>query len=225
MFGLGINYIKKQAKNQVTWLKAEIYQSEKECEKNKQIPQESPFKKELMEKQREDQKLQKLITSIQHQIDEIKSNPDFSNHNFLTYSDIKKMTNQEGDKTVVAVKVPEDGKVEYLKEEIRKKILEDTKSKMKEGTNENYDDICECLSKKHQVYVSSENGQINVYLIMNNDDKGKQQETNTRVYDPLCSGSQDNGENSIHGRAVLSSDSKNNYLKGNLFEFSESLLI
>lgn len=172
----------------------------------------------------EDQKLQDLLAQIAQQITDIQQNPELAKTQFLTYMDIKKLTNQEDNRTIVAVKAPDDVSLDNSAEEIKKKLFMNNPNNLNENNKDYYNDVFECLDGKHQVYFSSDKGQINVYLIMNNDDKAKQSEKKPG-FDPLCSGSPGNASLFNDNRVILSSDSKKNFSKNNFCDLTDGLII
>lgn len=227
---LGIGYIRKQAKNQVTWLKPEIFQNEKEIEKSKNNPSQSPKKKQLLELKKEEQKLQRMLSYIFDLNQKIQTTNDFRDFCFLTYNDIKELTNKEPDNTLVAITTPEDVRVDILDDERRRKMLNNTKTKITENTMDAFQNLFDCLENKQQVYFSTEKGQLGVYLIMNNNfDKNKDCEFDSEDklnvgFDPLCSGSQEMASIGPIRRSSLSSESKRIIRDSYYFEMPQSFI-
>lgn len=191
---LGIGYIKKQAKNQVTWLKPEIYENDKDQERKSLA--ESPIKTKIKEYQKLAKKIEDFAAIAEEKLEEIKNKESNSRNFFLTYDDIKTIFNKYPEDTSIAVTVPEDVHVEMLEEENRRETPLETSKEMSEATKETMENMNEGLSKSHQIYFYSNTIPINAYLLM---DPGRQtrlgdneEENTNRIFDPMCS----NGRNS-----------------------------
>lgn len=219
IFFIGIGYIKKQAKNQVAWLKPEIFQNDKGAGDKKQ-------NKELLKLQKEDQLVKNLLKVVQQEVSEFKKTQDYEMNSFLTYNDIEQITSKLKDKTIISIMTPDDVKVDYLHDDQRKKMLSETKDKMNTDNSEYIKEVCETLSNDRQVYFSSEKGKIGVYLIMNKEEKPQEKELNNNPYDPFVSPSIDYSPlNRTYNRVLLSSDSKKDSSKSNFYDLAEGLLI
>lgn len=164
------------AKNQVTWLKPDLFKSEK----TEKIPEQPPVKVEDTKKEEnqkkiqqlveEDQKLVKMITKTEDQVAEL-TNEINSEFNFLTYNDIKNITNGKDEKEMIAITAPPDMQIEVLDKNKRGKIINEEIIGIENQTDENSKLMSDILNAKQQVYLSATKGKIGIYMIANSKEK------------------------------------------------------
>ena len=190
---LGISYIEKLAKNQVSWLRPEIYQDTKEIEKSKSGTFKTNHQKEIEAIQKETVHVEDMLMTICEDVAKIEQTDEFKNLCFLSYEDIKSVVANEKHCDIVAITCPEDAKMDITEEAQLNQVLRDTRSKIKDDMIDGIQDIYDFLSKEQQVEFSSEIGQLGVYLVMDEQDKNKNKDKdsigpNQNAYDPLSSG-------------------------------------
>lgn len=170
-----------------------------------------------------------MVTEITVCTSQILNSNDFRDYCFLTYNDIKELTNKDSEGMLVAaITTPEDVKIDLLEDERRKQIFNSNKNKVSENNLDNFQNLFECLENKQQLYFSTEKGQLGVYLIMGNEkNKDSDKEIDLKqnlAFDPMCSNSQEMGSIGPINRNELSSDTKKNNNKSYFYDLTEGLI-
>lgn len=245
---LGIGYLVKKGKNKIEWIKEDSIENnftEGENEEHlEEIEEIGNLKKEIKELKYEDEKLDKLIDKIKTSFENLNEDKNFKEYGYVTFEDIKSLTkNQNNNVNLIAIKAPSGTSVEIPDPEHIEKIYLQTYEvkyflklkNMQQGKEEYNADLLDSLSKKHQIFLDSQNGEIMCYLVLNKSEEENLQrneldvKNNINTFNPRSSFNnfildQNFGSNSIYGKnsQVLQT---NNSLKNIQNYYSESGMI
>lgn len=180
----GIGYIKKHAKNEISWLRTEMLCEESNSRLNhsqtvhNQSLQNKSGKNQLMlikELEAQNKQLDASITKLKSKFVDISSNEEFSQYGYVTFDDLKLLTASEKI-NLLAIKAPKGTSLEIINPEETKNAYLKTQSDMENGVIKRDDALLESLKKEHHLFFDSPNGEILVYVAMNESDKRAQSE-------------------------------------------------
>lgn len=164
----GIGYIKKLAKNEISWIKKEaIVQFD---QKNKELKDDKA--QELNNLIRENEKLDSYLQVVQKEIQTLSEQPDWKTYGYITFEDLSCLSKEENLK-LIAIKAPPDTIIDIPDKTETNKIkitIENEANLNNEAIDNN---IIESISKEHQIYLESQNGEISVYLVLNNNNNNE----------------------------------------------------
>lgn len=119
----------------------------------------------------ENVRLTLYIQELHNELEVIKSSEEFKTNKFLTFDDLKSVA-KDDNANLIAIQAPPGTKIEQPSANITKSVYQQEKDEVK-CKKEDIDSLyLESLAKTHQLFLDSEEGEINVYLILskNNND-------------------------------------------------------
>lgn len=175
----GIGYIKKLQKNQIQFLKRDLLKPKIKVNEliptspntinngktNPHINLEQSNKSELERLREENIFLERYISQVKREINQMTNYPENKNYSYITFEDLKQISNKDK-ASIVAIQAPPGTTVDIPSKEIIEKMFDDVKS----GNDENKDELLETLKMKYQLFMETENSEINVFLIPNKDE-------------------------------------------------------
>lgn len=237
----GIGLIEKYSKNKIRWngnmrldnFGIEQNQEEtEEAEREKERDQEKEIERlneELRDIQREEGWLDGMISTVNHQLQEMANDELYEQFAYVTYDDIKKISNLSEDKdwTLLAIRAPSGTKLEIP--DLDEKDKKDSKSKeeVKEHQSENSSNSPDVRAsktlnrnpkergiqtgdnKRYQIMLNSGGEEIMVYLISNNDDKSEEDQGND--WDPDAEGEDQDDKDSFNNFDSQIQNDENNF--------------
>ena len=119
----------------------------------------------------EDEQLNQMLLECKNTYNKITSNPDGKYYQYLTFSDLKSLINDKDNINLVAIKTPQNTKLEIPDVKYTKDLYKKAKEDIESGKEEMDINLLESLSMEHQLYIEAEQGEISVYLILTKDEK------------------------------------------------------
>lgn len=187
----GIGYIKKHAKNEISWLRIEMLRDDNHSRanfiqslQNTSSSQNKKGKNQLVlikELEAQNKQLDASISKLKKKFVAISSNEEFSQYGYVTFDDLKILTTTEKI-NILGIKAPKGTSLEIINPEETKKAYLKTKSDMESGLIKRDDTLLESLQKEHHLFFDSPNGEILVYVAMNEPDRLIQSEFNKYYY-------------------------------------------
>jgi hypothetical protein len=112
-----------------------------------------------------------MLLECKNTYNKITSNPDGKYYQYLTFSDLKSLINDKDNINLVAIKTPQNTKLEIPDVKYTKDLYKKAKEDIESGKEEMDINLLESLSMEHQLYIEAEQGEISVYLILTKDEK------------------------------------------------------
>ena len=159
----GIGYIKKHAKNEISWVNKEILQNQKEQPKKNALPH-----KDLIELEEEYNRLDTQINEIKEEFNTISNKKEFNEYGYVTFSDLNDLSSSEKI-DLLAIKAPKGTFVDIIDPKEAKEAYQRAKREMETGKLETDELLLDTLKKGHHLFLDSRSGEIVVYRITNED--------------------------------------------------------
>lgn len=162
----GIGYIKKHAKNEISWIKQDALSHDYdemmfESKKEKQI-------KEYKELELENLHFDYAINHIKDLFNDISNKTNFNKYGYVTFEDLNFLSpNTKVD--LLAIKAPKGTYVDIINPKEAKQAYLKAQSDMEKGVIERDTQLLDTLKKEHHIFLDSKGGEIVVYRITNED--------------------------------------------------------
>lgn len=188
---LGIGYIKKEAKNQVIWLKPEIL-GDNFLNLNDETLEnlnKEDFNSNLNKLKKEDEKLNNMLIILNKRMQNLAQKQNFQNYSYLTFEDIQNISNNKNESNnMIAIKSSNSLNIEYVPSSDIQNAFEKTKDEYNLGLNLKYDeDFVNSLFMNHQLFIQSEKNdeELGVFIICNevSDKRSDLQELEKNIID------------------------------------------
>lgn len=126
-----------------------------------------------------------MLFSLNKRIQKITQSQNYKNYSYLTFEDIKNLSNKNEENNMIAIKSSDSLNIEYISSSDIQNAYEKTKEECNLGLNVNYnDEFFNNLFMDHQLFIQSEkaNDELGVYIICNdNENRSDLQELENNI--------------------------------------------
>ena len=171
----GIGYIKKHAKNEISWIKKEAL-----CNHNSssdftdrlsqagKVDSHNKYQQELDDLEAENQIIENNINQIKNEFNVISNNADFNEFGYVTFEDLNDLSSTEKI-DLLAIKAPKGTFVDIINPKESRQAYLKAQKEMDIGKIERDEKLLDTLKKEHHLFLDSQKGEIIVYRITNDD--------------------------------------------------------
>lgn len=168
----GIGYIRKHAKNEISWINEDaLYNSSLSNDSNDSFDRGEPTTKQIQEYQsieKENAKIDNRLNQIKNEFNLISNKQDFSDYGYVSFEDLKDLSTSEKI-DLLAIKAPKGTFVDIISPKESKQAYLKVLREMEQGKVERDEKLLDTLKKEHHLFLDSQNGEISVYRITNED--------------------------------------------------------
>ena len=164
----GIGYIQKHAKNEISWVKNDVFLPQiKSSNRISTISTEIKKKQETLKNlENEEIEIEQNIEIIKNKFNFISQQDEFNKFGYITFNDLNDLSSNEKF-DLLAIKAPKGTLVDIIDPNEAKNSYNKLKNDMESGKINFDDNLLETLKKEHHIFLDSPNGKIMVYRITN----------------------------------------------------------
>ena len=164
----GIGYIQKHAKNEISWIKNDVFLPQiKSSNRISTISTEIKKKQETLKNlENEEIEIEQNIEIIKNKFNFISQQDEFNKFGYITFNDLNDLSSNEKF-DLLAIKAPKGTLVDIIDPNEAKNSYNKLKNDMESGKINFDDNLLETLKKEHHIFLDSPNGKIMVYRITN----------------------------------------------------------